>query len=80
MTKKQWNKDHKRISVARDVHEMRKRKQSVVCVFVGQGLRPTSFVLEVAKKSKVRICSARIFLTYPFSFCQAGTITTSGDP
>ena len=51
-----------------------------VCVFVGHGLRSTSFVLGVAKKSEVPICSARTSLTYPSSFCQAGTRTTAGDP
>ena len=50
-----------------------------VCVFVGHGLRSTSFVLGVAKKSEVPICSARTSLTYPSSFCQAGTRTTAGD-
>ena len=51
-----------------------------VCVFVGHGLRSTSFVLGVAKKSEVPICSARTSLTNPSSFCQAGTRTTAGDP
>ena len=41
-----------------------------VCVFVGHGLRSTSFILGVAKKSEVPICSARTSLTYPSSFCQ----------
>ena len=40
-----------------------------VCVFVGHGLRSISFVLGVAKKSRVPICSARTSLTYPSSFC-----------
>ena len=66
-------------SVARDVHESWK-KIKYVCVFVGLGLRSTSFVLGVAKKSEVPICSARTSLTYPSSFCQAGTRTTAGDP
>ena len=48
-----------------------------VCVC---GLRSTSFVLGVAKKSEVPICSARPSLTYPSRFCQAGTRTTAGDP
>ena len=51
-----------------------------VCVFVGHGLRSTSFVLGVAKKSEFPICSARTSLPYPSSFCQAGTRTTAGDP
>ena len=53
-----------------------------VCVFVGHGPRSTSFVLGVAKKSEVPICSARArtSLTYPSSFCQAGTRTTGGEP
>ena len=51
-----------------------------VCVFVGHGLRSTSFVLGVAKKSEVLICFARTFLKYPSSFCQTGTRTTVGDP
>ena len=51
-----------------------------VCVFVGHGLRSTSFVLGFAKKSKVPICSARTSLTYPSSLYQAGTRTTAGDP
>ena len=51
-----------------------------MCVFVGHGLRSTSFVLGVAKKSEVPICSATTSLTYPSSFCQAGTRTTAGDP
>ena len=50
------------------------------CVFVGHGLRSTSFVLGVGKKSEVPICFARTFLKYPSSFCQAGTKTTVGDP
>ena len=50
-----------------------------VCVFVGHGLRSTSFVLGVAKRSDVPIGSARTSLTYPSSFCQAGTRTTAGD-
>ena len=49
-------------------------------VFVGHGLGSTSFVLGVAKKSEVPICSARTSLTYPSSFCQAGIRTTAGDP
>ena len=49
-----------------------------VCVFVGHSLRSTSFVLGVAKKSEVPICSARTSLTYPSRFCQAGTRTTVG--
>ena len=51
-----------------------------VCVFVGHGLRSTSFVLGVAKKSEVPICSARTSLTYPSRFYQAGIRTTAGDP
>ena len=77
-TKKQWDEDHKRISLAIDVHES--WKNECMCVFVGHGLRLTSFVLVVAKKSEVPICSARTSLTYPSSFCQAGTRTTAGDP
>ena len=50
-----------------------------VCIFVEHGLRSTSFVLGVAKKSEVPICSARTSLTYPSSICQAGTRTTLGD-
>ena len=49
-----------------------------VCVFVGHG--STSLVLVVAKKREVPICSARTSLTCPYSFCQAGTRTTAGDP
>ena len=51
-----------------------------VCVFVGHTLRSASFVLGVAKKSEVPICSTRTSLTYPSRFCQAGTRTTVGDP
>ena len=51
-----------------------------VCVFVGNGLRSTSFVFGVAKKSEVPICSARPSLTYPSRFCQAGTRTSAEDP
>jgi len=51
-----------------------------VCVFVRHGLRSTSFVLGVAKKSEVPIFSARTSLTYPSSIRQAGTRTTAGDP
>ena len=51
-----------------------------VCVFVGHSLRPLSFVLGVAKKSEVPICSARTSLTNLSSFCPAGTRTTAGDP
>ena len=51
-----------------------------VCVFVGHGLRSTSFVLGVAKKSEVPICFARTFVKYPSGFCQTGTRTTVGDP
>ena len=51
-----------------------------VCVFVGHALRSASFVLGVAKKSEVPICFARTSLTYPSSFCRAGTRTTVGDP
>ena len=51
-----------------------------MCAFVGHGPRSTSFVLGVAKKSEVPMCSARTSLTYPSSFCQAGTRTTAGDP
>ena len=65
--------------MARDVHESWKNIV-YVCVFVGHGLRSTSFVLGVAKKSEVPICSARTSLNYPSSFCQAGTRTTAGDP
>ena len=64
--------------MAIDVHES--WKNECMCVFVGNGLRLTSFVLVVAKKSEVPICSARTSLTYPSSFCQAGTRTTAGDP
>ena len=64
--------------MAIDVHEG--WKNECMCVFVGHGLRLTSFVLVVAKKSEVPICSARTSLTYPSSFCQAGTRTTAGDP
>jgi len=46
----------------------------------GHGLRLTSLALVVAKKREVPICSARTSLTYPSSFCQAGTRTTAGDP
>ena len=77
-TKKQWDEGHKRISVAIDIHES--WKNECMCVFVGHGLRLTSFVLVVAKKSEVPFCSARTSLTYPSSFCQAGTRTTAGDP
>ena len=46
--KKQWDEDHKRISVARDVHESWKKIKCVfVCVFLGLGLRSTSFVTSV---------------------------------
>ena len=65
--------------MARDVHEKLEEYKVYVCVFVGHGLRSTSFVLGVAKKSEVPICSARTSLTYPSSFCQAGT-RTAGDP
>ena len=51
-----------------------------VCVFVGHGLRSTSFFLGDAKKSEVPICSASTSLTYPSSICQAGTRTSTGDP
>ena len=52
-----------------------------MCVFVGHGLRSTSFVLGVAKRSEVLICSSRTSLTYPSSFCQARTRPTiAGDP
>ena len=34
-----------------------------------------NFLLRVAKKSEVHICSARTFLTYPSCFCQAGIRT-----
>ena len=51
-----------------------------VCVFVGHGRRSTSFVLGVAKKSEVAICSAGTSLTCPSSFYQAGIRTTAGDP
>ena len=51
-----------------------------MCEFVGHGLRSTCFVLGVAKKSEVRIYSARTSLTYPSSFCQASTRATAGDP
>ena len=78
VTEKQWDEDHKRISVARDVHES--WKNECMCIFVGHGLRLTSFALVVAKKSEIPICSARISLTYPSSFCQAGIRTTAGDP
>ena len=50
-----------------------------MCV-VGHGVRWTCFVLGVAKKSEVRIYSARASLTYPFSFCQASTRVTAGEP
>ena len=50
-----------------------------VCVFVGHGLRSTSFFHGVAKKSEVPICSASTSLTYPSSICQADTRTTTGD-
>ena len=53
--------------MARDVHESWK-KIKCVCVFVGHGLRSTSFVLGVVKKSEVPIYSARPSLTYPSSF------------
>ena len=56
-----------------------KEDKVYVYVFVGHGLRSTSFGLGVAKKSEVRICSARTSLTYSSSFCQAGTRTTAGD-
>ena len=54
--KKQWDEDHKRIYVARDVHESWKNIKCM-CVYssVGHGLRSTSFVLGVAKKSEVPI-------------------------
>ena len=58
----------------------KKIKCNYVCVFVGHGLRSTCFVLGVAKKSEVRIYSARTSLTYPSSFCQASTRATAGDP
>ena len=51
-----------------------------VCVFAEHGLRSTSFVLVVAKKSEVHICFARTYLKYPSSLCQAGTRATVGDP
>ena len=51
-----------------------------VCVLVGDGLRLSSFVLGVAEKSEFPICPARTSLTYPSSFCQAGTRTTAGVP
>ena len=57
-----------------------KENKVCVCEFVGHGLRSTPFVLGVAKKSEVCICSAGTSLTYPSSFCQAGTRTTAGDP
>jgi len=66
--------------VARDVHESWKKNKVYVCVLVGHGLRSTSFFLGVAKKSEVRIYSARTSLTYPSSFCQASTRVTAGDP
>ena len=52
--KKQWNEDHRRISVARDVYDSwRKMKCIIMCVFVWHGLRSTSFVLGDATKSGV---------------------------
>ena len=52
--KKQWDEDHKRIYVTRDVQESWKKIKCVcVCVFVGHGLRSTSFVLGDANKSGV---------------------------
>ena len=56
-----------------------KENKVYVCVFVGHSLRSTSFGLGIAKKSEVRICSAKTSLTYPSSFRQAGTRTTAGD-
>ena len=37
--KEQWDEDHKRIYVARDVHESWKKKSVCEGVFVGDGLR-----------------------------------------
>ena len=64
--------------MASDVHESWKNIKCM-CVFVGHGLRSTSFVLAVATKSEVPICSARTSLTYPSSFCQAGIRPTTGE-
>ena len=55
--KEKDDEDHKKISVARDVHESWKNMKCT-CVFVGHGLRSASFVLGVAKKSEVPICSS----------------------
>ena len=79
--KKQWDEDHKRISVARDVHESWK-KIKWMCVPIRR-IRPSLNIfcpVGVAKKSEAPICSARTSLTFPSSFCQAGTSTTVGVP
>ena len=78
-TKKQWDQDDKRISVARDAHVSYK-KLKYMCVYSPDTAFASSFVPRVAKKSDVPICSARTSLTYPSSFCQAGSRTTAGEP
>ena len=66
--------------MARDIHESWKNISVCVCIRLTCSLRSTSFVLGVAKKSDVPICSARTSLTYLSRFCQAGARTTAGDP
>ena len=56
-----------------------KENKVYVCIFVGHGLRSTSFVLGDAKKSEIRICSTRTSLTYPSSLSQAGTTAAALD-
>ena len=76
--KKQWDEDHKNISVARDVHGSWKK---IKCMYVYSS--DTAFaqhLLSLELRRGAMFPSARTSLKYPSSFCQAGTRITAGDP
>ena len=76
--KKQWDEDHKNISVARDVHGSWKK---IKCMYVYSS--DTAFaqhLLSLELRRGAMFPSARTSLTYPSRFCQAGTRITAGDP